>query len=98
MKEVVLDKYGNSIYLTEERWQHILERHDELSFLKEEVLKTVRVGKRRQDPLFPDTFYYHRICSKLPSRFTHIEVVVIFRSKDEKPNNFVVTAYPVTRK
>jgi hypothetical protein len=33
---------GNQIYLTEERWQHILERHDELTDRLDSLLDTVR--------------------------------------------------------
>lgn len=98
MKEPIRDKYGNTIYLTDERWQHIVERHFEIKNLKDEVLKTIRTGKRRQDKLFPDTFYYLRACKNLPVDFTHIEVVVLSRVKGKQLNNFVVTAYPITRK
>ena len=32
-KQTVRDRWGNEIYLTDERWEHILERHEELTGL-----------------------------------------------------------------
>jgi hypothetical protein len=43
MKDIVQDKFGNAIYLTDERWQHIIKRHPVLKNLKNEVLKTIRM-------------------------------------------------------
>lgn len=96
MREIIQDRYGNSIYLTEERWKHIVKYHPQLISYRDEVLRTVRSGKRRQDLLWPDKFYYYRRPAKsLGGRFTSIEVVVLFRWRNGHPNNFVVTAYPV---
>ncbi len=95
MKEIVQDKFGNTIYLTDERWQHIVRRHSVLKGFKNEVLKTIRIGKREQDDFYSDKFLYRKAFANLPLRYTHIEVVVVFRIKDGKPNNFVVTAYPM---
>ena len=44
----VTDKWGNLIELTDERWQHILENHWELSEHLDTVLETVQTGKRKQ--------------------------------------------------
>lgn len=52
MKEIVQDRYGNTIYLTDERWQHIVRRHPVLQGFKNEVLKTLRSGKREQDDFY----------------------------------------------
>ncbi len=41
-KSTVIDRWGNEIYITSERWEHILERHDELTYLFDEVLETLR--------------------------------------------------------
>jgi len=95
MKEIVQDLYGNTIYLTDERWQHIVQRHPVLQGYKNEVLKTIRSGKREQDAFYPYKFYYRKAFKNLPRRFTHIEVVIIFGFKDDQPNNFATTAYPM---
>jgi len=50
----VRDRWGNEIYITEERWQHILERHEELMGLLDHVLETLRRGQRRQEALDPN--------------------------------------------
>ena len=58
MKEIVQDKYRHTIYLTDERWSHIARRHSVLKNFKNEILKTIRIGKRNQDDLHPDQFFY----------------------------------------
>ncbi|MDZ7288393.1 MAG: hypothetical protein ONB44_00485 [candidate division KSB1 bacterium] len=97
MKEIVQDQYGNTIYLTDERWSHIAKRHHVLKNFKNETLKTIRIGKRNQDDLHPDQFFYRQAFNNLPFNYTHIEVVVVFRFRGGQPNNFVVTAYPITK-
>jgi hypothetical protein len=94
MREEVIDRFGNVIYLADERWQHIIKRHRELDGYRKEVLSTIRSGKRRQDPLHTDKFYYYKNFSHLGGQLKGIEVVVLFRWKVGKPNNFVLTAYP----
>ncbi|MBI4488090.1 MAG: hypothetical protein HY694_03305 [Deltaproteobacteria bacterium] len=49
--EQVTDRWGNRISLTDERWRHIIEWHPELEGFQEEVLETIRRGRRRQDPI-----------------------------------------------
>jgi hypothetical protein len=95
MRDEVQDRYGNPIYLTDERWQHIIAHHPELNGHRAEVLSTIRSGKRRQAPLYPDTFYYVKTFPRLKGKLRYIQVVVLFRWKGDKPNNFVVTAHPV---
>lgn len=45
----VQDRYGNSIYLTQERWEHIIEsiNHPEIEDYEEELKETVRTGYRK---------------------------------------------------
>lgn len=95
MYDEVQDAYGNIIYLTDERWEHIIENHPELEEYREEVLSVIRSGKRKQDILFPDTFYYTSKAHQIKQWNMNIEVVVLLREKDQKPNNFVVTAYSI---
>jgi hypothetical protein len=49
-RESVSDRWGNEIYLTDERWDHIVETHDEMMDYRSHVLMTVRTGQRDQDP------------------------------------------------
>ncbi|NUO84101.1 hypothetical protein HUU05_28845 [candidate division KSB1 bacterium] len=58
MREEVQDRYGNTIYITDERWQHIFTNHHQLRGRRHEILSTVRSGKRSRDPLLFDKFYY----------------------------------------
>lgn len=95
MREEIQDRYGNAIYMTDERWEHILENHSELEEFRGEVLSTVRTGTRTQDPFDLETFYYRKKFVALHEDFDTIEVVVYFRWQFNAPNNFVMTAYPV---
>jgi len=90
----VHDCYGNEIYMTRERWEHIRERHDELIGRFADVLGTVRSGQRRQEPLDPQQFRYYRSYSDLLYGFNHIVVIVAFGYDTMGiANNFVVTAW-----
>jgi hypothetical protein len=93
MRDEVQDRYGNTIYMTDERWKHIIKTHPKLNGHRAEVLKTVRAGKRAQDAVLPYKFYYNYPFQFL-APFQEIEVVVIFRWRQNQPNNFIVTAYP----
>ena len=93
------DRYGNEIYLTEERWLHIVEFHPPLREHLKDVLATIRNGRRRQMTRQPNKFRYTRRCESLSGSFNAIIVIVLFRfrpSSDIKttPNNYVVTAWP----
>jgi hypothetical protein len=59
-KWTVRDRLGNEIYLTEERWRHILESRPEMEPFLDEFLETIRTGRRKQDSLLPDKFFYHK--------------------------------------
>ena len=93
-KETILDRYGNLIYLTNERWNHIIEFHEEMLNYKEYLLKTIKLGKRKQDPYDPSLYIYYREFNDLEQGFNHIIVVVKFGlTKTFESNNFVLTAY-----
>jgi hypothetical protein len=89
-KWTVRDREGREIYLTEERWQHISFRHKPLIGYLEDVLATIRVGRRRQDPVQPFKYFYHHRCDTLPGVYNTIIVVVLYRGDDR----YVVTAWP----
>jgi hypothetical protein len=97
-KWTVQDRYGNTIYFTEERWQHILESRPELEPHFNKFLETLRTGRRKQDPLIPNEYrYYQRFDQLLPEN-NHVVVIVVFKTRlDEQgqyvPNNFVVTGW-----
>jgi hypothetical protein len=94
----VRDRQGNSIYLTDERWAHILEGHPEMALHEESLRMAVRSGARRQDSLNPQKYRYVQAFRALPEYNTHIEAVVLFRYDEgtdgkAQPNNYIVTAY-----
>ena len=74
--EHVTDRWGNRITLTDERWQHIIEWHPELEGFEDDVLDTIRKGRRRQDPIDPHKYKYLYPVEDLPFGLTHIVVVV----------------------
>ena len=100
-KWFVHDNDGREIYLTEERWEHIASGHSELRNHLEDVLNTVRRGRRRQQPQDPQTFVYRLRCETLRPPFNGILVVVAFRFESQEnngnviPNNFVVSAWGI---
>src|SRR6185503_5586277 len=94
------DRYGNQIYLTEERWEHIIApiNHPEMSAYEEYLKAVIRSGRRKQDPLNPPKYRYSKAFDDLVADNTHIIAIVIFRfseGEDGKPipNNYIVTAY-----
>jgi len=97
-KWTVQDRYGNTIYFTKERWQHILESRPELEPHFDRFLETLRIGGRKQDPLIPNEYRYYRRFDELLPENNHLVVIVIFKTRiDEQgryvPNNFVVTGW-----
>jgi hypothetical protein len=97
---VVRDRYGNDIYLTDERWAHIVAsvNHPEMSAHEHHLRETIQVGQRRQDQLNPQKYRYTMAFPDLPEDNTHIVAIVLFRfsegpSGEPVPNNYVVTAY-----
>jgi len=99
-KWTVRDRYGNDIYITEERWKHITGRHEELIEHFDDVLDTLRKGRRKQEALDPSKYRYYRACDTLPPRFNHIIVAVVFKIQEQPngsfvANNFVTSAWPV---
>ena len=96
-KWTVQDRRGREIYLTEERWKHIIEEHEELRGHFDDVLDAVHKGRRRQEPTDPRSYRYYWRCDRLPEGYTHIMVIVAFRfrilpDRIVEPNNFIVTA------
>jgi hypothetical protein len=94
----VHDRHGNEIYLTEERWRHALRFHPELNGHLDDVLNTLKYGRRRQKPLTPNEYKYYRRCDNLPLQYNCIVVVVAFTTRELPDgsvisNNFVKTAW-----
>ena len=97
---VVQDRYGNTIYLTHERWEHIINPcgHPEMEGYLDHLRETVKTGKKQQDPLDPRKYRYLKYFENLVGDNNHIVAVVKFRLEvDDKgntvENNFVLTAY-----
>lgn len=92
----VRDRYGNLIYLTQERWEHIIDpiNHPQVADYEEYLKIAISEGKRRQEALYPDNYRYIHFFDDLSEDVNCIEVVVKFRFDDRNmPNNWVVTAY-----
>jgi hypothetical protein len=94
------DRHGSHIYLTEERWEHMIERinHPEMADYEEELQETIRSGQRKQDTLNPRKYRYIKAFDDLAEDNTHIIAVVLFTYREDEsgrptPNNYIVTAY-----
>ncbi|MBC8183662.1 hypothetical protein H8E88_21425 [candidate division KSB1 bacterium] len=99
-KWMVSDSYGNSIYLTQERWEHIVEKsnHPEMLEYEQQLKETISKGQRKQDSLNPQKFLYYKNFKNLFEDNNQIVVFVLFRyKKDSKgyiiSNNYILTAY-----
>jgi len=99
---VVRDRYGNEIYLADERWEHITEpmNHPEMSAYEAQLKETIQSGKRRQNPLNPQKYRYVKAFEDLAEDNTHIIAIVLFRYREGPdgepvPNNYIVTAYQI---
>lgn len=95
----VQDWQGHTIYLTWERWQHVLDHPGMDEGLLEPVLETLRKGRRKQDTYDPAKYKYLYKFPDLPMLYTHIVVVVKFgwRDAETEANNFVLTAYLIEK-
>ena len=96
----VRDRLGNEIYLTDERWNHIIDpmNHPEMIGFEEHLKDTIRLGRRQQDSLNPQKYRYIKAFNDLVKANTHIVAIVIFRfnlENDDKfvHNNYMLTAY-----
>lgn len=96
----ITDRYNHTIYLTDERWQHITEPHNhpEMEEYEEELRYTLQRGRRKQDPHHLQKYLYTHNFTGLYEDNTHIIAIVIFRHREDEsgkpvPNNYVVTAY-----
>jgi len=96
----VRDRSGNEIYLTEERWRHIIDdfNHPEMADFEQLLWETVRLGRRKQDMLNPQKYVYTAEFPNLVEDNTHIVVIVLFRLREDQSgrpvaNNYIVTAF-----
>lgn len=96
----IRDRIGNAIYLTEERWTHIIEsiNHPEMVAYEEHLKQVLRAGQRKQDSLNPQKYRYSKAFDDLTEDNTHIVAIVLFGFSEGEngellPNNYIVTAY-----
>lgn len=87
----VRDRYDDEVYLTWERWEHIIEFHDDMQDYFDELRETVRLGRRRQHPLDPYKYAYIHSFDNLPEDLDILTVVVLVKPKTGE--RFVLTAY-----
>lgn len=94
----VKDRFGNEVYLTDERWRHIVDGHPEMRECEEALRQTIRLGNRTQEPLAPQKFRYSRAVAGLPDGNTHVVAIVLFRFEEREDgtvrrNNYIATAF-----
>lgn len=96
----IQDHDGNLVYLTQERWEHIINEtnHPEMADYEEHLKTAIKRGRRRQEPLNPRKYRYAHPFDDLPNGTNHVVAIVLFSFDiDEQgrttPNNFVATAF-----
>jgi hypothetical protein len=97
---VVRDRYGNEIYLTQERWAHIVAptNHPEMAEYEDQLKDAIQTGVRKQDSLNPRKYRYSKPFDELAEDNTHIVAIVLFGFSEDvtgRPvqSNFITTAY-----
>jgi len=90
MREEIIDRYGNVIYLTDERWHHIVDRHYELNEHRPELISAIRSGKRRRDPEDSDTFYYKKRLRHPIANLNYIVAVVVWLCFNGERTNQII--------
>lgn len=96
----IQDRHGNEIYLSQERWEYIIDlvNHPEMARFEEHLKRTIRLGRRQQDSLNPQKYRYVLEFDDIEADNTHIVAIVLFRFREEESrtpvsNNYIVTAY-----
>jgi hypothetical protein len=96
----VRDRDGNQIYLSQERWRHIVgsDNHPEMVDFEGALRTTIRLGQRRQEPLNPRKYRYTLAVDNLPDDSNHVVAIVLFGFDIDdqgrtRANNFVATAF-----
>ena len=84
---IAVSKNGIPIRLTEERWFHIVENHDELAGLSDEVLLTI------EDPEYIVKGWTDELLAIRKINDKHLVVVY----KELKNDGFIITAF-ITKK
>lgn len=94
---MVRDRLGNEVYLTEDRWEHILDAHEEMVHHEEALRDTIRTGRRQQDPVKPHKYRYSLKYAGLPNKNVLVVAIVLFKYEEvgtaRWPNNYVVTGF-----
>jgi hypothetical protein len=95
----VYDRYSNAIYLTQERWEHIIDpdNHPEMETCEEARRNH---SFRATDTRFtqPPKYRYSKAIDGLAANNTHVVAIVLCRFQQNQqnqpiPNNYIVTAY-----
>jgi len=96
----VQDRYGNEIYVTQERWEHIIDplNHPEMEQYEEYLQTTLEQGRRQQEPLNPRKYRYTHFFANLPDDVNHVLAIALFGFEvdadgQSRPNNYVATAF-----
>lgn len=73
----MIDRYGHEMYLTEERWNHIIEaiNHPEMEAYEDHLRQVIQTGRRKQDALNPHKYRYSAAFRDLVEDDTHIGFV-----------------------
>ncbi len=85
----IRDKTGRLIYLTDERYTHILkhpEMQNSLNIIKETVESPIKVSEYSPDPTIKYFYSYHK---NRKSRAKHLRAIVKYLNGE----GFIITAY-----
>ncbi|PNW59124.1 UNVERIFIED_CONTAM: hypothetical protein BEN50_00525 [Euhalothece sp. KZN 001] len=89
MTNTTTSKNGVTIRLPEERWKHIIQRHEGLNNQKELVLKTIADPERILEG--------NETAMMAVRRFNQAKVLVVVYKEIDNFDGFVITAFPTRR-
>ncbi len=97
---ITFDRDGHPVYLTEERWQHVIEplNHPEMIDYEDYLRITLQKDNASQEPLNPRKYRYVQWFDDLPTGFNCMVAIVLFGFKvtdkgETIENNYVTTAF-----
>jgi dsDNA-specific endonuclease/ATPase MutS2 len=86
----VMDKQGKSIYLSKERWKHILKEHPELSHCLSEVQQTLRRPLKVTESEYDKAIkYYYTYQKKRQQQAKYLLAIVKYLNGA----GYIITAY-----
>jgi len=92
------DPQGYEIVLTDERWEHVTDRHPEMKEHRDLVLLTIEQPELiTRDREIPETFYYYRLSRRSILKKNDIYITNVIKREDGNKIGAVKTSHLVKK-